>query len=104
MLGELPLEILRRICSYLSPEAALSFAHSCRNTYQVCDDWIVWRVIVKGSARVRTETPAVGSGEERGNKKGAMGDANIVRAGAGSCRSLAIEQYLPQLLVLGCKH
>ncbi|KAF9691293.1 hypothetical protein EKO04_010881 [Ascochyta lentis] len=100
MLGELPLEILRRVCSELSPEAALNFSHSCRNTYQVSDDWIVWRTIVRGSARIRTEESAAES-EERGKNQGTMGDADIVRAPPEIQRRLAVERFLPQLLVLG---
>ena len=103
MLGDLPLEVLRHICTNLSPEAALSFAHSCRNTYQACDDWIVWRSIVKGSTRVRTDLPAAELREQRGNNQDMMADEGTVRAGPGICGRPAVDQYLPQLLVLGCK-
>ncbi|KAF1925010.1 uncharacterized protein M421DRAFT_267072 [Didymella exigua CBS 183.55] len=100
MLSQLPLELLRRICTELSPEAALHFAHSCRQTYHSCDDWIVWRSIVK-SVRVRTEPPAAVL--ERGCKgiEHTMANAGTVQPGAGHPSITAIEQYMPQLIVLG---
>ena len=104
MLSDLPLEILRRVCTNLSPEAALSFAHSCRHTYQACDDWIVWRSIVKGSARGRTDPPAAGLEQGRKEKRYTMADTKVVRLTNGPCARPAIEQYMPQLMVLGCKY
>lgn len=103
MLDNLPLEILRRICTSLSPEATLSFTHCCRNTHQACDDLIVWRNIVKATTRVRTDLPAAELQETRGNNKDIMAGAGIARAGAGICGRPAVEQYLPQLLVLRCE-
>lgn len=103
MLSELPLEILRRICTELSPEAALYFAHSCRHTYHSCDDWIVWRTIVKASAPVGNKLPAAGLGrgcKEEGRK---MADTSAVRAGAALQDMSAIERYIPQLMTFGCK-
>jgi hypothetical protein len=103
MLSDLPLEILRRICTYLSPESALSFAHSCRHTYQACDDWIVWRQIVKGSARVRIEPAAAVLEQGRKGKRYTMADARVVRSGNVVCGRPPIEQCMPQLMVLGCR-
>lgn len=103
MLSDLPLEILRRICSYLSPEAALSFAHSCQHTYQVCDDWNVWRNIVKGSARVRSELSAAGPDQSCRGKRRTMADAEFGQSEIGTYRRLDVDRYLPQLLILGCK-
>ncbi|KAF2629244.1 hypothetical protein BU25DRAFT_420123 [Macroventuria anomochaeta] len=100
MLSDLPLEILRRICTNLSPESALSFAHSCRHIYQACDDLTVWRNIVKGSARVRTDLPAAGLEPGRKGKRYTMADTSVSRPGDGSCRRAAVEQYMPQLMVL----
>ena len=102
MLSELPLEILRRICTNLSPEAALCFAHSCQHTYRACDDWAVWRNIVKGSARVRTEPPTKRFEESRQQNE-IMTGANVVRPGDGFRNMSAVKQYMSQLMVLGCK-
>lgn len=103
MLSELPLEILRRICTELSPEAALCFAHSCSKTYHSCDDWVVWRTIVKASARVSLEFPAAGL--ERGCKGEGrkMAHASAVRPGAQLQNISVVERYKPQLMVLGCR-
>jgi hypothetical protein len=104
MLSELPLEILRRICTELSPEAALYFAHSCRQTYHSCDDWVVWRTIVKATARVGPDFPAAGL--ERGCKEEErkMANTDAIRPGAAFRNMSAVERYMPQLMVLGCKH
>ncbi|KAJ4988574.1 hypothetical protein SVAN01_05865 [Stagonosporopsis vannaccii] len=101
MLSELPLEIIRHISANLSPESALCFTHSCRRTYWAFDDWIVWRSIVKGSARVRTEPlPAAFQKDHRVNRP-TIGDMTVVRPGDPSHNVTAIEQYAPQLMVLG---
>jgi hypothetical protein len=58
---------------------------------------------VKGSARVLTELPAA-EAEELGNKRYTMGDAMIGKFGHEPYGGSTVEQYLPQLLVLGCKY
>lgn len=103
MLSKLPLEILRRICIHLSPEAALCFAHSCQQTYHSCDDWIVWRSIVKQTPRVRTKLPGAEVEWDSEQEENTMANAGVVRSEA-EIRSLtAVEQYMPQLITLGCK-
>lgn len=101
MLSELPLEIIRHICADLSPEAALCFTHSCRHTYWAFDDWIIWRSIVKGSARLHTD-PGVEKG--LGVNRPTMAEMSVIRPGDPLHNVAAIEQYAPQLMVLGCKY
>lgn len=103
MLSELPLEIIRRICTNLSPESALCFAHSCQHTYRAFDDWAVWRAVVKGNARVPTESPTIKLAIHRGESSKKMAGASVALHGDGLCKSPDIEKYMPQLLVLGCK-
>ncbi len=104
MLSELPQEIVRHIGTDLSPEAALCFAHSCRHTYWAFDDWIVWRGIVKGSARVRTDPLPAGLEKNCTVDRVAMTETSTVRP-ADTLRDVtAVGQYVPQLMVLGCKH
>lgn len=103
MLSELPLEILRRICTELPPEAALCFAHSCRQTYHSCDDWIIWRSIVKESARVLPKPPAARVAQPCEEARHKMANAAIIGTGAEVRRMNVVEQYMSQLMVLGCR-
>jgi hypothetical protein len=103
MLSELPLEILRRISTELSPEAALEFTHSCRKTYHSCDDWIVWRTIVKATARVGTDIPVAGLERAYREEERKMADTSAIRPGAALMNLSVVERYMPQLMVLGCE-
>ncbi|KAH5786245.1 hypothetical protein HBI88_066770 [Parastagonospora nodorum] len=46
-LVSLPRELLRKICCELPCAAALEYLLVSRLIYQICDDWTVWRMLVK---------------------------------------------------------
>jgi F-box domain len=48
-LDRLPIETLRRIAGCLPPISALNFLLVCRNINKACNDWTVWRDVVKAS-------------------------------------------------------
>lgn len=103
MLGELPLEVLRLIRAHLTPEAALCFAHSCKATYHACDDWIIWRIIVKGSVSVTrvsmTELWVKSTGDTI-----RMPDTSIARYGDEFYNRTTVECFMPQLVLLSRKY
>ncbi|KAH6638776.1 hypothetical protein C7974DRAFT_121367 [Boeremia exigua] len=101
MLSELPLEVLRHISTNLSPEAALCFAHSCRHTYWVFDEWILWRTIVKESTRIRKTPQPGGIRKSRIVNKGGMSGMRVVRPGNGLRNVTVVEDYPPQVAVFG---
>lgn len=59
---------------------------------------------MKASSRVAIDSPAAGL--ERGFKEveHRMANASAVRPGAAYQSISAIERYIPQLMMLGCKH
>lgn len=104
MLGQLPLEIIRLISVYLSPEAALSFTHICRHTYWAFDDWSIWRNIVKGSALLRIKSLSTGIERHCALNSPMMAHLSVAQSGDAPHNVTAVEQYAPQLMVLGCKN
>lgn len=56
-LERLPVEILRRIAGHLTAVSAFDFLLVCRNIYNACDDWIVWRDVVKASLNLSAVSP-----------------------------------------------
>lgn len=56
-LERLPVEILQRIVGYLTAISAFDFLLVCRNIYNACDDWTVWRAIVKASLDLPAGSP-----------------------------------------------
>lgn len=104
MLCELPLEVIRRIRTNLSPESALCFAHSCQHTYQAFDDWTVWRTVVKGSARIGSGPRTTKTATYRRDNLDKMAGASVARHGDGLCNTTVIEKYAPQLMVFGCEY
>lgn len=47
LLNRLPVEVTRRIASYLAPQSALSLLLVCRSLYDFCNDWTVWEHIIQ---------------------------------------------------------
>lgn len=60
-LTSLPTEILREICGYLSISSTLTFLHVSRTIYHACNEWMLWRDLVKQSRRYPSGVPLVGS-------------------------------------------
>lgn len=97
-LTRLPREILRRICGYLPCSSALTLLLVCRLLYRDCDDWTVWRDVVRRSLPHPSYVPTVPADD---------GWKRYVVAGTKAARTWEprtvkdLEEWLPQLAAQG---
>ncbi|KAF2647190.1 hypothetical protein K491DRAFT_784873 [Lophiostoma macrostomum CBS 122681] len=96
-LGRLPTEILRRIGSYMSCPSALTFLLVCRSIYQACDDWTVWRDVVRHSPHY----PSLIFADDADEWKRYVVAGTKAACSQGDWDTKDLEEWLPQLAAQG---
>lgn len=99
-LCDLPVDISRQVCTYLPSHSALAFLLVSRSIYQGCNDWIVWREVIRNSSNFPHRIPEAHAQDPRAWKQLVIADSKACRSGLDG---VDIEEWLPHLVALNRK-
>lgn len=100
ILPALSTEILRQICSNLPGSSALTFLRVCRSIHRACDDWTVWRAVIRNGGQYPGGIVSAGSGNREAWKRYVIAAVKVDQTQQ-HWGTKDFSRWLPQIAALG---
>lgn len=99
-LCDLPADVYRRICTHLPSQSALAFLLVGRAIYRACNDWIVWREVVRNNSNFSYGIPKIHTQDQQAWKRYVVADS---KASSIHLYGAEVAEWLPQIVALNRK-